>query len=325
MAEYPPYVANRGGDPSWQPFACNHTQMYGFFVPADGTAIQRTVDRCLNAPTSGACDYRALSSHVLVTFAETQHLTPTTQPAQGWCPERSAAVWVFAAACKRELGIDVAQRLVSFPAYVFVDIDWSLVMGREIYGFPKQMGPIALPEWRGPIGRMTATTTVLPVFRSTEQSRSDVVLAVERIADSTEPAATWNTIEDARRFVVGRFHAGAHVVIPGLSFFEDLFELASQHEVPCAFLKQFRDVADGTRACYQAVTEAPMQVTAFHEGGLLHGDFEVTVSDYASCRIQQDLGLGSTTVPVTAAFYIDFDFTSDAGREVWKWQPAAHR
>lgn len=319
MADYPPYVPNRGGDPTWQPFACDHTQMYGFFIPADGAAIQDTVDRCLNAPTRGASDYRALSSHVLVTFAETKYLTPTTQPAQGWCPERSASIWIFAAACKRELGVDVAERLVSFPLCVFVDIDWSLVMGREIYGFPKQMGPITLPEWKGPIGRMTATTTVLPVFRSTEKSRPDVVLAVGRTADSAEPPTTWSTLEDAGRFVTTRFHEGAHVVIPGVRFFEDLFRLAWEHEVPCVFLKQFRDVADGTRACYQAITEAPMRVTQFHEGGLLHGAFEVTVSGYASCPIQQNLGLSTATVPVTAAFYIDFDFNSESGREVWKW------
>src|SRR5205085_10690149 len=148
MADYPPSVADRGGDPSWQPFACNNTQMYGFFIPGDAAAIQNLIDRCLNRPTGGACDYRALSSHVLVTFADTKHLAPTTPPVMGWVPERSASIWIFAAAVKRELGVCVAERLVVFPAYVFVDIGWSLVMGREVYGFPKQDGPIELPRWK---------------------------------------------------------------------------------------------------------------------------------------------------------------------------------
>ena len=318
MADYPSYVEDRGGDPSWQPFACNRTQMYGFFVEADAAALQNLIDRCLNNPTHGACDYRVLSRHVLVTFADTNHLTPTTPPAPGWVPERSASIWVFTAAVKRELGITVAERLAVFPAYVFVDIGWSLVTGREVYGFPKQDGPIVLPAWKETKGRMTATTMVLPVFRPDEEACTDVVLAVDRVGDGTAPAATWTTLDEAAHFILARFQEGADTILPGLGFLENLLQLALHRDVPCVFLKQFRDIADGTRACYQAVTEAPMHVTGLHEGGLLRGTFQVTTVDYASCRIMRDLGLTTTTVPATAAFYLDFDFTSEQGREVWK-------
>ncbi len=318
MADYPPYVEDRGGDPSWQPFACNRTQMYGFFIAADPAAIQNLIDRCLNLPTGGACDYRALSSHVLVTFADTNKLTPTSPPVPGWVPERSASIWVFAAAVKRELGVYVAERLAVFPAYVFVDIGWSLVTGREVYGFPKQDGPIELPRWKDATGAMTATTMVLPVFRPDEEACNEVVLAVDRVGEGTATADVWTTLEDAGRFIYQRFDEGARVILPGLGFLKNLVELALHRDVPCVFLKQFRDIADGTRACYQAVTEAPMHVTALHEGGILPGTFQVTTVDYASCRIMRDLGLRTTTVPVTAAFYLDFDFTSERGREVWK-------
>jgi hypothetical protein len=318
MAEYPPYVEDRGGDPSWQPFACNNTQMYGFFIAADPAAIQNLLDRCLNAPTGGACEYRALSSHVLVTFADSKHLAPTTAPVQGWVPERSASIWVFAAAVTRELGVYVAKRLVTFPAYVFVDIGWSLVTGREVFGFPKQDGPIELPPWKDPAERMSATTMVLRVFDEQEAAREEVVLAVDRLGDGSASAEVWTTLEDAGRFILQRFDEGARVILPGLGFLKNLVELALHRDVPGVFLKQFRDVADGTRACYQAITEAPMQVTGLHEGGVLSGSFQVTTVDYASCRIMRDLGLQTTTVPVTAAFYLDFDFIAQPGREVWK-------
>lgn len=318
MADYPPYVEDRGGDPSWQPFACNRTQMYGFFIEADAAAVQNLLDRCLNLPTGGACDYRALSSHVLVTFADSNHLAPTSQPVQGWVPELWASIWVFAAAVKRELGVYVAERLVAFPAYVFVDIGWSLVTGREVYGFPKQDGPIVMPRWKDPVGRMSATTMVLPVFDAGQEACDDVVLAVDPVGNGTAAAEVWTTLEDAGRFILRRFDEGAGVILPGLGFLKNLVELALHRDVPCVFLKQFRDIADGTRACYQAVTEAPMHVTGLHEGGILRGDFQVTTVDYASCRIMRDLGLRTPTVPVTAAFYLDFDFTSERGREVWK-------
>jgi hypothetical protein len=47
MAGYPPYVEDRGGDPSWQPFACNNTQMW-LLHRGHPAAIQGLLDRCLN-------------------------------------------------------------------------------------------------------------------------------------------------------------------------------------------------------------------------------------------------------------------------------------
>ena len=59
---------------------------------------------------------------------------------------------------------------------------------------------------------------------------------------------------------------------------------------PIIGLKQFRDIAQSDRACYQAITDAPMKIVDFHAGGLL-GEYVVNLGGLASEPIRQDLGL----------------------------------
>ena len=57
------------------------------------------------------------------------------------------------------------------------------------------------------------------------------------------------------------------------------------------FLKQFRDAADGTRACYQSVVEAPVQIRRV-ESGLAPRDWAIQVHPLDSHPIGDELGVG---------------------------------
>jgi hypothetical protein len=87
------------------------------------------------------------------------------------------------------------------------------------------------------------------------------------------------------------------------------------------FLKQFRDVSCATKACYQAVIEAPLAVQplgASYER-LDPGLFELTVQSWASDPIAEELGIpaGQAIVP-ERAFRASFGFDILLGLEVWR-------
>ena len=112
-----------------------------------------------------------------------------------------------------------------------------------------------------------------------------VVGAVDQIAD--EGRVLFATLED---FITGTF--------------------------PIIGLKQFRDVAQSDRACYQAITDAPMKVTGFHGGGLL-GEYTVSLGDLASEPIRDDLGLPQGPIRPLLSAWLRYDFRLDAGVELW--------
>jgi hypothetical protein len=85
---------------------------------------------------------------------------------------------------------------------------------------------------------------------------------------------------------------------------------------PIIGLKQFRDVAQSDRACYQAITDAPMKIGGFHGGGLL-GDYVVNLGDLASEPIRQDLGLPPGPIRPLLSAWLRYDFRLDAGIELW--------
>ena len=318
----PEYVIRPAESVHLQPYACLNTRLYGFFLKGDAATMQaRLVDPILNAPTAGACDYRVLGDLVLVSYALAGKGTSTLPPDNGigWVPENSMTLWIPLVAVKHELGIAVAQRLVMYPAYICVDNTWSLAAGREVYGFPKGYGPIELPDAGAPPLHFSASTLVMKVFGPDNEGVVAPLISVDRTAEGTEGQAIWTDIGDAVAALVGLVSgSGSEFIVPGLNFAKDLLHLASAKEVPGVFLKQFRDAADGTRACYQAVVEAGSFVTAFRAAGALSGTFQATLADYASHPLASDLGLAPGAAPLELAFFADFDFTIGDGAVIWE-------
>jgi hypothetical protein len=67
-----------------------------------------------------------------------------------------------------------------------------------------------------------------------------------------------------------------------------------QRELRMVFLKQFPDAADATRACYQAIVEAPVVITSDVRSKLLPGGFSVDIVTHASHPLVDLLGLHPT-------------------------------
>jgi hypothetical protein len=82
------------------------------------------------------------------------------------------------------------------------------------------------------------------------------------------------------------------------------------------FLKQFRDIADGTRACYQAVTLARYAVTRLHSVSLANR-YEIALNPLDSSPVAAVLGLGRPT-RTDLGVKVVMDMRLDPGRELWR-------
>ncbi|MDQ1632898.1 MAG: hypothetical protein QOC80_2870 [Frankiaceae bacterium] len=100
-----------------------------------------------------------------------------------------------------------------------------------------------------------------------------------------------------------------------------LFGQLATGSVPLILLKQFRDVVDPTRACYQAVVEIPENLLHLHGGGWLPQRWRLTIDDLDGVPLYRDLGLPTTETDYEGpAFWLDFDFRIGRGSVLWESQ-----
>jgi hypothetical protein len=102
-------------------------------------------------------------------------------------------------------------------------------------------------------------------------------------------------------------------VLADLRLSRTLVEDLLAGQVRQVFLKQFRDAADGTRACYQAVVEAPIQVTRLSFTPSLT-EWDVTIHPLDSHPIGQELGVESGRALM--AYEAELDMVVLTGTEV---------
>ena len=209
--------------------------------------------------------------------------------------------------------------------YIFVDSPNALLTGREVEGFPKEWAEVDVG--RDAPGDMAARAWVFPKYSPATEVTKETVLTCVPWATSRGKAATvargpdWTTLEDAMRGIWrGVFPHGQPPVIPGIALAVQLIEMLVEKELSLVFLKQTRDVVDSTKACYQAIVEAPIKVTGFRSANLLPDLYDLTIADFESHPIAKDLGISPDKTKGLVGFFIDFDFLLENGSVVW--QPA---
>jgi hypothetical protein len=93
------------------------------------------------------------------------------------------------------------------------------------------------------------------------------------------------------------------------------------NDTTLVFLKQFRDITCPTKACYQAVVEAPItpHLTGVGYQQLNPSFFTLTVQSWASDPIAAQLGIApGTPIPPTSAFRAQLGFEIGLGLEIWR-------
>jgi hypothetical protein len=355
----PTYV-DRGGEQVWRPPGrARDVELYGFVLPARRSAIDVLLQRDLVAPSGGEVDYRCAHDNVIITFGAIgrEASGDPIDSQRGYICEREVSVWCLVA------DVRARGRLLWYLPYIFTDTGQTVATGREIFGYPKQLGLFrgAYTEVleRPAGGRATVRAyAVDPYDPESQVVERDMISVRRKRAPASRTSSAGSIAEELSLFFDGGLEidatlpsgpgssprvtitaAGApaprrppavHPKVRGILSALSGAVLGGGDDVMIAdlvadptlvFLKQFRDVACPTKACYQAVIEAPLSVelTGASYRALDPSLFSVTVQSWAGDPIAADLGIDAATpLPPARAFYAAFGFDIELGVEVWR-------
>ena len=329
-----PRYVERGGDIVYRhPFTAHKARIYNFFIEADLRALQNLLDRSFSDPTAKMVEYVPVGPYVSLNFVSTERLgsgAPDDRLAA--VSEREVGIWV---PCRRRRGGSV----VWFVPYMFVDSGTALASGREVFGYPKQLGDIVI---EGPTLQPTSlrlSTLACRRFGPTATACIETVLTIRRTGISGTSVAPVGELDDALASLAelalsdeardDRERLVEAVVDADLGdVLTDPFDFArtagalvrdiDDNVLTMVFLKQFRSCEDAEAACYQAIVEVPHTLTRVGSFVFLPRDCQVTFEVLDSEPIVRDLGLASPVVTPRLGFTMELDFTVQPGRVLWQ-------
>jgi hypothetical protein len=356
----PDYVVRSGEQVYQQPFTASQVTLDGFAVEADRDRLDDLLQRQLVEPAAGHVDYRACHATVVVAMADIRHLASTDAPdaGRGWMTERELSVWCLVADvtagdrlvwylpfvfCDSGQTVVTGREIYGYPkqfAWFEDPMPLDLPPGSSTAvqaGTIDVFAPTAQVQ-RRPVARIARTSAALaaeppvtslldevealfPKDLSVSSGIAYSATPAPNVTISNSPAAPgpgsgapppqpWQS-----RPVLHGFGG------PGLLGGKPSLVGAMVEDPALVFLKQFRDARCPTKACYQAIVEAPLRVdpvgatyTAYGAGA-----FTLDLSSYASHPIRSALGLHPTDPIVpTRAFRATFGFQTLTGEEVWR-------
>ncbi|MBK8251352.1 MAG: NAD(P)-binding protein [Polyangiaceae bacterium] len=299
------------------PYQQNGTRLYAFLLNADPEKLQALCDRYLNI---GRTKYRPFAPFVALgcaDIASLRSLNPEDM-SKGFMTERDVAFWIPVLGENTSHNCRVDQHLAWFLPYIFVDSAAPMAVGREVYGFPKLAGRIDFGEIEGRGTLVSVDALAIDRFSPATRAREQRIVEVRRKADSDHGPISllWNAFEKAASGLSQGIYQAAEQVLQDAALdaaASILREVSPSEPVRMVFLKQFRDVGDPKRACYQAIVSANATVTGFRAGGLLEGPFEVRIQELDSHPIIEELGLAGDRLEPAFSCWLDFDFDVDEG------------
>jgi len=344
----PAYV-ERGGDVVYRtPFRARGARMYLFFIPADPRPLQTVIDRALIQPSQGAEAYRTFSGHVIMSFMHVNRLTGGRGDERlGAIPESEGSIWIPMVDTRR-------NRLVWMVPYMYVDGSAAVAGGREIFGLPKQLGQIRIPDADGATPQsLSVRALVIKQFRPRATARMRTVFRVDRLGTDGAPlppaplVASEGDFPNARdallchrgggvpdvgrpvpqerrndaEAVAGRRRRILESSRMGLTQLLAMFfaDFADDH-VTMVQLKQFRDIEDPQIACFQSIVEVETFLVRSRAWGMLPADdYTVDIRKLDGAPIVRELGVNAGPHRPAFALWLDFDFDFDleAGQTLW--------
>ena len=303
----------------WQiynpPFHLNQTMCYGYWVQGDRTTLQASVDAYLNAGLPDNIRYCVVTGQVLAAVVDIGHLSCVNPPQsqEGWLEEVDFAFFVAVIRWEKFGLIWLPKKLALLPLFLLVDNPLAVMGGREVFGYPKSQGDITLPSL-GSSDPLSISTWVLEAFSPHTQLTQKEVISVTKANTPLAATMTWKSSGDWIRAMMHHvFEELEELLIPEVSTVVKWAEHLLPSEVTFVFRKQFPDAVNPLNACYSAIVEAPLKVTAFRGGGLISGNHTLNVTKCDSLPIGDFLGLPSTSCPVELAFHTDADFLVELG------------
>lgn len=316
MTALPPYVIDGNLYDALNTVQLCDVTMHNFCVNADNAKLQAWLDRTFAAPSGGKVRYKAMGDKIFLGIAEIGKLYTLNggAPIKGYTSEIDITIWILAQ--RLDDGFFAVRWI---PAYLFVDSGPALVSGREVWGFPKQLGQFDFsPKGANPAGPRTfnANGWVVSPYGPESPARWARMFEVRPVASNApgRKEGVLGSLEALADKAVGRLTGGMASVGNALQ------TALGGGGMTMAFLKQFPDAAIPTTACYQAVIEADAKVTALRGAGLTDNDYEVRITSFDTHPYLDELGVSSDWQEVGQGFWMDFDFRQELGAAVWSAQ-----
>jgi hypothetical protein len=296
------------------PLALTKARMYGFWVPGEVQALQASIDATLTAGSGGEMSFVVVSPYVLMTFtdiARAYSLWPDDR-AKGWGREVDIVAWVLVA------GFSPGQVLPSFYAYplhIWVDDCMALIVGREVFGYPKYLCSYTMPGPNEPPLAFTLSAKGFQPYAPETELSVHPLLEVtgEALLGQGRPVAD---VGDWRGDLLSGLHDAPNFWCADASWKASFDQWFMQFPaMPQIFLKQFPD-ATGQQAVYQAIVAANAQVQAISGLWLLGADYCLNLHDFASFPLATTLGWKLGSQKAWFGYRVDFDFNVEPGVEL---------
>jgi hypothetical protein len=307
-----PLYLPRGGEQELvAPCGLDGSQFYVFLLQADQSKLQALIDRLFNAPSGGAVKYEAFWDHVALMFTHVDRLF-SADPSQGWAAYGDIAMWV--PVLDRNSG-GLVPTFKMYPVYMVVDNGSTMATGREMYGFPKEMGWFLEPQTPDFLGDLAVDVLGYERGSPTQQTIRSRLWTIQRTggaqASQTPLAGIKDLIDEMEKAMEGLFDNLKAELIIAFNLLRDGFN------VPALGLKQFRDIGDPSRAVFQSIVEAPLGMKKFRSASLLGDQFTFILNDLATHPVAEETGLKIGPQQVSFAFWLYADFVLGTGKTNW--------
>ena len=297
----------RDGDWVLRPPGYLHrARMCALILRADSGTLTRTVcDRFLRGPSGSKITATPLGFVILLCAdIESGYSENKVDRKRGILRERDVGFFVPV-----RLHTPKGSHFTTLLPYLYVDDFAAVIIGREIFGFPKILVDVnfchdpVFCDVQGQVSaRLDASSPVLKrqilTVRELEGARVQSVPAAD---DDVQAATLGMTAALATEGLIG-----------------NPFAFTS---IPMTFLKQFRHADDPDKACHQSIVSADAGVTGVRRPRVHHDAFEVEIPEYEGLCIKQNLGLenaiGGTKFRPRLAFTAELNFRLPSGRTLW--------
>jgi len=315
------------------PFHFDGVTVRLFPLRASRQHLQRFIDKYLNIAPPQVGRFRVPAPFVYLMLINYGRMSIDAANL-GWISQREIAFCVPLEWYKLQNGRYNFVDWATICPFIYVDNPLSMSTGREVYGWPKSIARLdeELNAWMdNPLARPRLAKVSAMLFPSAYQGQKQeprVFLevihgpsphALRVPLDPHNPALPWTAIPNFIRSGIGLGNDalglltgmgvlqrqpgldGRDYVAMGRKMGQMLNPRDLQLVANTVNLKQFRAAESPSSVCYQALTNAPMAITRYHNGGMLgdanlllgdtSGGYSVLLHRYASTPVIESLGL----------------------------------
>ncbi len=323
----PPYVDYPGNLAYEQPFIMKDLELFGFVIDGNKSTMQQMVDARLNFMSDRPdTKYFIASDKIIFAFTQSPFLQSTVPKFRdmGRFTEITFCSYVFVAECKWKDGEWWAQRLLFFIPYILVNTPLTLIGGREDYGFPKTMGEFVYPADIAKPDLFSVSTIGMQHFNVDAVAGLHDFITISKQKEEVNAGSKGSSDGGILKDLSDLWGSLKHMLSPkdhafrmGLGFMMDEASDLWNKRMEMVFMRQFRDIGDPSKACYQAIISSNGYPDNLRDVQFLKDSYMVTINHMDTLPIDQELGLGQTT-QVSHAFAVKFDSSFDKGKEIYR-------